>query len=282
MSKQLLRNTLLTLAIAGAAYPAVTVQAAKPDGKGGGGGDTTETTTSAAAPEFYRVELDAFARELRLHGINLVTGDATVPVYPTDVAVAGRTVAIDEAASAAATDFVSGEGAVVVPYDSLLDALVGTTPGGRAIAGAKNYEMKVVTGGGTASFSAYVLAAIKDVPPDQGFCPCSFAIYTEQLDQAQPGTTFCSATQGVATEEYLEAGYGKVDETGAASAVIMGSHSSASGEPLYQSSCYVRDLSVLVDGVETPNYLEGPFPVGNGDHAICVAEIEAREPACVP
>jgi hypothetical protein len=129
-------------------------------------------------------------------------------------------------------------------------------------------------------FSAYFPSNIKDVPADTGICPCTFDIY--ESGEAEPGTTVCSAAEGIPTDQYIEAGYGIIDEAGNPSAVIMGSHSSGSPELLYESNCYVRDISTIVDGVETPVYREGPIAIGNGDHALCVVDIQSIESACSP
>jgi hypothetical protein len=168
---------------------------------------------------------------------------------------------------------------VLVPFDNILDALADPAPTIRVLEGGDNYEVKAVTGTGSALFSAYFAATIKDVPEDNGFCPCS-ADFTDlyQPADAADGAIFCSATQGISTEEYIEAGYGKPD----GSAVIIGSHRSWSSEPLYTSTCYVRDISQVVNGVEEPQYIVPPLPVGNADHLLCVDEIKLLEAACGP
>lgn len=276
----------LALALTFWSLNAPNVDAAKPAGKGGG--NNSAPSAASPAPEFYRAEFDYLNRTLTLSGIGFITGDSTTPVFPSDVTIAGQSVTIDPAsasamASVSATDFTTFEGPLILPFDDILTALEGPPTGSlRVVQGERNLEIKVVTGDGTATFSAFFPRDIKDVPADTGSCPCTFAIYTAQIGDAEPGTTFCSEAEGIPTDQYIEAGYGKIDENQNASAVIMGSHSSASPETLYQSTCYVRDLSQIVNGVETPVYLEGPFPVGNGDHQLCVAAIEALEPACTP
>lgn len=251
--------------------------AAKPSGKGGGGSDTTEAV-AADPPEFFRASFNAVDRQLRLQGKDLISGDAVSPVFP-QVFIGGELVSIDETASADTTDFTTNEGAVLVPFESILDALADPAPTIRSLQGGNNYELKAVTGSGTALFSVYFPAAIKDVPADIGACPCAadFALLYNNADAATDAT-FCSATQGIDTEEYIEAGYGKAD----GSAVIIGSHRSWSSEPLYTSTCYTRDISQVVAGVEEPQYLAPPQPVGNADHQLCVDQIKALEAACGP
>ena len=255
------------------------VQAAKPAGKGGGG-TTTEEAIAVDPPQFYWSSLDPVSRTLTLKGKDLVTGDAGSPVFP-QVYIGGEPVIIDEAASAAATDFATNEGAVLVPYSSILDALADPVPAPelRTLMGGDNWEIKALTGTGTAVSSAYFQRAIKDLPADTGVCPCATEFSAYDKTDVAPDATFCSATQGISTDEYIEAGYGKLD----GSAVIIGSHRSWSSESLYASTCYARDLSQVVNGVEQPQYLgSSPIPVGDGDHAICVALIESLEAACGP
>jgi len=252
-------------------------QAAKPAGNGGGGSGTT-TAAPAGSPEFFWAAFDAVARQLRLQGKDLISGDAATPVFP-QLFVGGVLVSFDEAGSAGATDFTTNEGPVLVPFESLLDALADPAPAIRSLPGGDNYEVKAVTSSGTALLSVYFPAPIKDVPVDTGACPCAgdFALlYTKA--GAAPDATFCSATQGIDTGDYIEAGYGKTD----GSAVIMGSHTSWSSEPMYASTCYVRDISAVVNGIETPQYLAPPQPVGNADHLLCVDQIKALEAACGP
>jgi hypothetical protein len=272
MGVQILRTTTLVLAFAGAIALTSTVDAAKPASKGGT--TTSSTTSSSTPPEFYRVEIDPKTRKLLLHGRYFIGGSATAPVYPTTVTVGGRTVVIDTGSSA--TDFTTGEGSLVVPFLSLLDALGVGSPGSRVIAGRKSFEMKVVTAGGAAGFSAYVTRDIKDVPPDLGFCPCASAFSTNYTKVGLTSGPLCSSTQGIDSEEYVEAGYGTAD----GNALFIGSHRSWSSEPLYVSSCYVRRLSQIVNGVETPDFAFSS-PVSNADHSFCVQRIKELEPACV-
>jgi hypothetical protein len=266
--------TVLTVAIP-------PTQAAKPAGTGGGGGGGGGGEEEAAAvdpPEFFWASFNHVDRQLRLQGKDLVTGDDVTPVLP-QLFIGGEPVVIDVTASVEATDFSTNLGAVLVPFDNILDALADPAPTIRVLEGGDNYEVKAVTGTGSALFSAYFAATIKDVPEDNGFCPCS-ADFTDlyQPADAADGAIFCSATQGISTEEYIEAGYGKPD----GSAVIIGSHRSWSSEPLYTSTCYVRDISQVVNGVEEPQYIVPPLPVGNADHLLCVDEIKLLEAACGP
>jgi hypothetical protein len=279
MRVQILRTTILALAFAGAAATTSTVHAAKPAGKGGG--DTTSSASSSSAPpEFYRVEINPQTRNLLLHGIHFIAEDSQTPpqpVYPTAVTVGGKTVVIDTASSLATTNFTTGEGALVVPFLSLLDVLGEGSPGARAIFGRKSFEIKVVTAGGTAGFSAYVTRDIKDVPPDTGACPCASAFTSNYTKTDLTTGPLCSSAQGIDSEEYIEAGYGTDD----GNALFIGSHRSWSREPLYVSSCYVRTISQVVNGVETPDYVFSS-PVSDADHSICVQQIKDLEEACAP
>lgn len=281
MKKGLIRTVYLLVAFGTAQFPFITtVDGAPPPGKGGGNNTSSEPSeSSGSAPEFYRVFLDHTARRLNIYGIHLIGGDSTTPEYPTEITVGGQSIAIDPldpatTDSVASTDFVSGEGPVFLPFERVLDALVSPTPGSRKLSGDKNFEIGVTTSGGNVVFSAYFQRDIKDIPVDTGSCPCTFSIYLEEFEEAQTGTIGCSVSEGIPTDQYIEAGYGKIDPSGVPSAVIIGSHSSGSTEPLYESSCYVRDFSTVSGGVETPVYREGPFPVGNDDHASCVDEIQ--------
>jgi hypothetical protein len=264
--------TVLTIAIPLA-------QAAKPADKGGGG-----STTEAAAidpPQFYWSSFDYVQRTLTIQGKDLITDDGGTTIFP-QVYIGGELVLIDPDASAAATDIVTNEGPLLVPLDNILEALKGpaSPPILRTIEGGDSWEIKAVTSTATALFSAYFPRTIKDIPPDLGGgCPCAgeFGVY-DKVDVA-PDATFCSATQGISTDEYIEAGYGRGNGT----AVIIGSHRSWSSEPLYTSTCYARELSQVVGGEEQPQYLgSSPIPVGDGDHADCVALIMSIEAACSP
>jgi hypothetical protein len=259
-------------------------QAAKPADKGGGnnnGGDSTEEAAAADPPEFFWATFDHVNRHLRLQGKDLITGEEIAPVFP-QVFIGGEPIlTIDESASAATTDFSTNEGAVLVSFDSVLDALGTAEPplGLKVLPAGDNWEVKAVTSAGTALLSAYFPRTLREVPADTGVCPCAaeYGVY-DKVDVA-PDATFCSSTQGISEDEYIEAGYGRLD----GSAVIIGSHRSWSNEDLYTSSCYARDLSQIVAGEETPQYLGGsPIPVGDGDHALCVALIKSAEPLCNP
>jgi hypothetical protein len=276
MGGQILRTTTLVLAFAGAMALTGMVDAAKPSSKGGSTTTTTTTTTETASgsPEFYRVEIDPKARNLLLHGKYFIGGSAGTPEYPTSVTFGGRSVAIDTGSST--IDYTTGEGALVVPFLSLLDALGVGSSGARVIAARKSFEIKVVTAGGTAGFSAYVTRDIKDVPATLGYCPCASAITSNYTKAGLASGPLCSTTQGIDSAEYIEAGYGTSD----GNALFIGSHSSWSREPLYTSSCYVRRLSQLVNGVETPDYVFSS-PVSDSDHSLCVQQIKTVEPACV-
>jgi len=281
MRVQILRTTILVLAFASATVLTSTLHAAKPAGKGGGGGDSTPSSSSSSAPpEFYRVEINPQTRNLLLHGIHFIVEDGQTPsqpVYPTAVTVGGKTVVIDATSSLATTNFTTGEGALVLPFASLLDALGEGSPGSRAIFGRKSFEIKVVTAGGAAGFSAYVTRDIKDVPPDTGACPCASAFTSNYTMAGLTTGPLCSSTQGIDSEEYIEAGYGTDD----GNALFIGSHRSWSREPLYVSSCYVRTISQVVNGVETPDYVFSS-PVSDADHSICVQQIKDLEEACAP
>ena len=164
--------------------------------------------------------------------------------------------------------------------ENILEALEGpaSPPILRMIEGGDSWEIKAVTSTGTALLSTYFPRTIKDVPPDlNNGCPCAAEFGAYNKVNVAPNATFCSATQGISTEEYIEAGYGRND----GSAVIIGSHRSWSSETLYTSTCYARDLSQVVAGEEQPHYLgSSPILVGDGDHADCVTLILSIEDAC--
>ncbi len=259
------------------------IHAAKPADKGGGsGGGGSEEAAAVDAPEFFWASFDHVSRHLRLEGKDLITGDAGSPVMP-QIFIGGEAVlTLDVAGSVATVDFSTNEGAVLVPFDSILDVLGAPAPplGLDVLEGGDNWEVKAVTSTGTALLSAYFPRTIREVPADTATCPCAadYPLYYTKADVA-PDATFCSATQGIPENDYIEAGYGKLDGT----AVIIGSHTSWSSEELYASSCYVRDLSQIVAGEETPQYLgSSPMPVGNGDHTLCVDLIKTLEALCNP
>jgi hypothetical protein len=253
-------------------------QAAKPTRNGGG--TSTEEAVAVDPPEFYYASFDYVLRVLTLQGKDLISGTEGAPVYPT-LYIGGEPVTIDGLGSTTATNFTTNEGPVLLPLENILEALEGpaSPPILRMIEGGDSWEIKAVTSTGTALFSTYFPRTIKDVPADLGSCPCvaEFVAY-DKVDVA-PNATFCSATQGISTEEYIEAGYGKNNGT----AVIIGSHRSWSSETLYTSTCYARDLSQVVAGEEQPHYLgSSPILVGDEDHADCVALIMSIEAACSP
>ena len=256
-----------------------TAVAAKPASKGGG-----STTTESAAvdpPEFFWASFDHANRLVRLQGKNLITGEAGSPVFP-QLYVGGEPISvIDETESVNSMDFTTNIGAVLVPFDSILNVLgaIGAPPGLLVLEAGDNWEIKAVTSTGTASLSAYFPRSLKELPADTGACPCALEYNAYTKVDALAEATFCSSTEGIGADEYIEAGYGKTD----GSAVIIGSHSSWSRESLYSSTCYARDLSQVVNGVEVPQYLgSSPVPVGNGDHLLCVALIESLEAKCSP
>jgi hypothetical protein len=257
--------------------------AAKPAGKGGGGGSSSEETVASDPPEFFWAAFDHVNRRLRVQGKELITGDAASPVFP-QLYVGGELISLstdEETESVNTMDFTTNVGALLVDFDSLVTALgaSGPPPGLLVLEAGDNWEIKVVTATGAAMMSTYFPRTLKELPLDTGSCPCAAEFSAYDKVDALPEATFCSTAEGIDSDEYIEAGYGKSD----GSAVIIGSHRSWSSEGLYASSCYARDLSQVVNGEETPQYLgSSPLPVGNQDHLLCVALIESLEPACTP
>lgn len=252
-------------------------QAAKPTRNGGG--TSTEEAVAVDPPEFYYASFDYVLRVLTLQGKDLISGTGGAPVYPT-LYIGGEPVTIDGLGSTTATNFTTNEGPVLLPLENILEALEGpaSPPILRMIEGGDSWEIKAVTSTGTALFSTYFPRTIKDVPPDlDNGCPCAAEFGAYNKVNVAPNATFCSASQGISTDEYIEAGYGRND----GSAVIIGSHRSWSSETLYTSTCYARELSQIVAGEEQPQYLgSSPILVGDGDHADCVTQILSIEDAC--
>jgi hypothetical protein len=259
--------------------------AAKPAGKGGGSENTT--ASNGAVPEFYSTTFDYAGRMLTLNGIHFITDDAGTAVLP-QVSIGGQTTTVDPASGICPDLGIGNECPVLIPFDNILDALAGPRAGTdiRVLPGEISYEIKVValnpdsTPAGTARFTTYFPKQIKDLPVDTGTCPCA-ADFTALYNpgSALPGTRFCSETEGIPTGEYIEAGYAPDTE----SVVIIGSHSSSSQEPLYAGSCYVRDLTLVIDGEEVPQYLgSGPKDLTDNDHNNhCVPLIRSLEAGCV-
>ena len=278
MSSESIKRTVRALVLTVLTLVTSVTQAAKPADKGGGG-NTTEPAAAVDPPEIYWSSFNYIERILTIQGKDLITGDDTTPVLP-QVYIGGELVDIDVANSVAATVFATNEGPLLIPLQNILDALGSPLPPINlgALAGGDTWEVKAVTSTGTALFSAYFPRTIKEVPLDIGTCPCVAEYVAYNKVDAVSEATFCSATQGISTDEYIEAGYGKSD----GSAVIIGSHRSWSSESLYVSTCYARGLSQVVNGEEEPQYIPGsPIPVGDNDHLLCVAHIETAEPACV-
>jgi hypothetical protein len=254
--------------------------AAKPAGRGGSDSTSAEST-AVDPPEFFWASFDHANRLVRLQGKHLITGEVGSPVFP-QLYVGGELISvIDETESVNSMDFTTNIGAVLVPFDSILDVLgvIGAPPGLLVLEAGDNWEIKAVTSTGAAILSAYFPRSLKELPADTGVCPCTLEYGAYTKVDALAEATFCSSTEGISADEYVEAGYGKTD----GSAVIIGSHSSWSGESLYSSTCYARDLSQVVNGVEEPQYLgSSPVQVGNGDHLLCVALIESLEATCSP
>jgi hypothetical protein len=276
MNSELRNRTMGALLVVILALAAPLVHAGKPDRSGSGTG--TESVAAGAPPEFFWASFDPVNRQLTLQGKELLTGDAVTPVLP-QITIGGELVEIDVASSVGSTDFSTNQGAVIIGFASILDSLAESVPapGLRVLQGGDNWEIKAVTATGTAQLSAYFPDTLKELPADYGNCPCAAdyaALY--RAEDAAAGALFCSASQGISTDDYIEAGYGKPDGT----AVIIGSHRSWSSESLYTSTCYVRDLSQVVNGIEEPRYLAPPQPVGNADHLLCVDQIKLLEAAC--
>lgn len=263
--------------------------AAKPAGKGKSTDSTSSTEptsselTAADPPALYRASYEYGYPDgtFTLHGGHLITGTLVAPVYPTAVRIGGQVVRIDEEASRLSTDFSTFQGSLVIPLNFILDALiVGDVlePGG-------TYDVSVETASGTAGLSAYVP---RRIVRSIGACPCNYLGYPEsQLIAGQSkiaGTEKCSIAEGIPSEEYVEAGYGYLDETIPASPVavtrIAGSHTTATRETAFASTCFVRDSTDVLSTTDDV-YVEGPVPVSDYDHYFCALAIDALEPtAC--
>ena len=227
--------------------------------------------------------MNASDRILLLQGIHLITGSAGSPEYPSAVTIGGQAVAIDEAASSAATDFSTNRGPLVIPFDNILSALASLVTEG-ALPAQLNIVLKVTTSGGEAALTSYIEQAIVEVsapepPPSTGSCPCT-PLYDQHYKAlyallwptcTAPGSS--NASMIVPTEQYIEASY--INELTVSYVTISSDSSSSprnSGSNNFVSSCSVR--------TDSNAFIAGPLPVSDEDHAACVADIIAREPIC--
>lgn len=259
--------------------------AAQPDMNG------PSATASTSAPEIYWSALDYANRTLTIHGRYLIGGDTSTPELP-EVRIGGEPVVIDDAASVAATDFVTGEGSLVLTFDDILTALndlVITTPQGSELPGMLNFAVKITATGGTVHSSSYFPQAISGStgppPPTTGTCPC-----TPQYDQyynelyallwptcTAPESSNPPITGTVPVEQYIDASY--IDEL-AVEVISIGSDSSTSPRSTLAGTCHVRTGDYWPLTEETGVFLEPPIPVSDEDHMACVSDIVAREAIC--
>ena len=277
--KKKTRNLFGLVSVFALVFLASGAHAAKPAGKGGS--SETTTATSGTGPEFYSTIFDYASRTMTLNGIHFITDNLGAPVLP-DVTIGGQLI---DPASGSCTD-PDGVCPLTVDFEEILTKLVGPRISTeiRALPGGVSYEIKVAaknpdsTPAGTAFFTSYFARQIKDLPVDTGACPCAedyAALY--KTGSVLADTVFCSEAEDILASDYIEAGY--ADTT--SSIVIIGSHSSSSPEPLYAGTCYVRDLTQIIDGEEVPTYLGGPIDLTDSDHNnYCVPLIRSLESAC--
>ncbi len=255
--------------------------AAKPAGKGKSTESSTSTTTSELTatdpPELYRASFEYGYQAgypdatFTLHGNHLLV-DATIP-SATTVSIGGNNVVFDDTASVGATDFVTFEGSVIIRLNEILNAL--TT--GDVLEPGNTYDVTVTTANGSATLSAYFP---RRIVRSYGSCPCTYLNYpVSQLltDQSEiVGTTKCSVAEGIPSEEYVEAGYGYLDETDPLNPVavtrIAGSHTTGTRETAFASICFVRDSTDVLTTTDDV-YVEGPLPVSDYDHYFCADTI---------
>jgi hypothetical protein len=201
-------------------------------------------------------------------------------------------VAIDGSASVGATNFSTGEGSVIIPFNALISALpqvVVATPDGNQILGDSNFAVAVTTGSGTVRASLYFPEALQETlpppppPPSSGTCPCSSA-YTAYYQSVMALVwPTCTAPQSsnkppsgsVPVDQYIEAAY--IDELYIQTRAI-GSDSSTSPRASLRNTCQVRRGDYWP--IEQSAAVDVQFPISDADHQACVADIIALEAIC--
>jgi len=245
----------------------------------------------AASPEIYWSEMDYTNRVLIVRGVGLIGGTPGSPSLPL-VSVGGRVVAIDGTASVGATNFNTGEGSLIIPFNAIVNALpqaVKATPSGNQIPADANFAIAVTTVDSvTVQASLYFPAAVQEVlppppPPSSGMCPCSpaYANYYQEVMAliwptcTAPQSSNKPATGSVPVEQYIEASY--IDEINVYTRAI-GSDSSSSPRTSLRNTCQVRRGNYWP--IEQSATVQVQFPISDADHQACVAEIIAQEAIC--
>jgi hypothetical protein len=250
------------------------------------------SSAAAASPEIFWSEMDYASRVLIVRGVGLIGGTPGNPNLPA-VRVGGRVVGIDGAASVGATNFSTGEGSLIIPFNAIVSALpdvLETTPSGNQIPGDRNFAIVVTTVDAVVvRASLYFAEAVQETlpppppPPSSGTCPCSAAYanyYQEVMALVWPTCTAPQssskpASGSVPVEQYIEASY--IDELYMHTRAI-GSDSSSSSRSNLRNTCQVRRGNYWP--IEQSASVDAQFPVSDADHQACVAEIIALEAIC--
>jgi hypothetical protein len=250
------------------------------------------SSARAASPEIYWSGMDYTNRVLMVRGVSLIGGTSGNPNLPV-VSLGGRVVGIDGTASAGATNFSTGEGSLIIPFNAIVSALpelVETTPSGNQIPGDSNLAIVVTTADSTVvRASLYFPDAVQAIPPPppppppSGACPCSAdytAYYQEVMALVWPTCTAPQssnkpASGSVPVDQYIEASY--IDELYVHTRAI-GSDSSTSPRTSMRNTCQVRRGNYWP--IEQSAAVDVQRPVSNADHQACVADIIALEAIC--
>ena len=246
----------------------------------------------AASPEIFWSEMDYTNRVLIVKGVALIGGTSGNPALPV-VSVGGRVVGIDETASVSATNFSTGEGSLIIPFNAIVSALpevVETTPSGNQIPGDNNFAIAVTTADSVVvRASLYFSEAVQETlpppppPPSSGTCPCSaaYANYYQEVMAliwptcTAPQSSNMPATGSVPVDQYIEASY--IDESYIYTRAI-GSDSSSSPRTSLRNTCHVRTGDYWP--IEQSAAVDVQFAVSDADHQACVAEVIALEAIC--
>ena len=246
----------------------------------------------AASPEIYWSEMDYTNRVLIVRGVGLISGTPGNPNLPL-VSVGGRVVGIDGTASVGATNFNTGDGSLIIPFNAIVTALpqaVQSTLNGKQIPGNTNFAIAVTTVDSvTVRASLYFPEAVQEVlpppppPPSSGVCPCSAAYanyYQEVMALIWPTCTAPlssnkPATGSVPVDQYIEASY--IDEIYVYTRAI-GSDSSTSPRTSLRNTCQVRRGNYWP--IEQSAAVDVQFAISDADHQACVAAINAQEAIC--
>ena len=253
---------------------------------------TRASSAVAASPEIYWSEMDYTNRVLIVRGVGLISGTPGSPSFPL-VSVGGRVVGIDGTASVGATNFNTGEGSLIIPFNAIVSALpqaVKSTPNGNQIFGDTSFAIAVTTADSvTVSASLYFPDAVQEVlpppppPPSSGVCPCgpAYANYYQEVMAliwptcTAPLSSNKPATGSVPVDQYIEASY--IDEIYVYTRAI-GSDSSSSPRTSLRNTCQVRRGNYWP--IEQSATVEVQFPISDADHQACVAAISAQEAIC--